>query len=89
MAKYRIEGHLIKGKLGRRLDEVRITGLNSMEGVIVYTDKGPFYSELYEIGCNEPIPRNQLNEETQGLLETTIEEYSRFKNKIKIVRELY
>jgi len=74
---YTIKGHYIDGVLGKRLDETRVTAINDLPGVVVFTPKGPFYSELFIGDETTPIPREQLHESLQGLVELTTKEHER------------
>ncbi|MEK6888959.1 MAG: hypothetical protein AABW80_02515 [Nanoarchaeota archaeon] len=65
---YRIEGHKVGGMLGERFKEVAFTAINGLPGVLVPTDRGVYYSELYHIGFKKAIPRDELDETTNGLV---------------------
>jgi len=74
--RYTIWGHYVGGVLGRRLSETAVTGINELPGVVVHTKEGAYYSELCRLPASrlEPIPRKDLTEETQGLVELTTKE---------------
>ena len=71
---YVIRGHVIEGLLAQRLDETRITEIKSLQGVVVYTTRGVFYSEISMVGDTKPLNKNELNETTQGLVEAVTKE---------------
>ena len=76
--RYIIKGQRLSGILAERLDETRIKAIASLPGVVVYTSRGVFYSELY-IGDNETsVPNDKLTETTQGLVELTTNEAANF-----------
>ena len=75
---YKIEGHLVGDLLGRRLAETAVTDVNNLPGIVVHTEQGTFYSELYKLPCDAarrvPVERDEFTETTQGLVELTTKE---------------
>jgi len=71
---YVIKGQRVLGLLGDRLEETAVTAINDLPGVLVPTFRGVYYSELYLIGHDEPIPKQNMDETTQGLTEAVTKE---------------
>lgn len=74
---YLIIGHKVDGLLGNRLQKTAVTAINSLPGVLVPTQNGVFYSELYPVGREEAIERSHMDETTQGLVETVTKEMAK------------
>lgn len=94
---YMIYGQKIEGLLGKRLDEIRpmlgkqledeicITGIPCLEGIVVFTDQGTFYSEISLPGPREPIPIKELGEYNRRIIKTvTIEAAGEGKNNFEV-----
>ncbi len=75
---YKIEGHIVKDLLGRRLAETAVIDVNNLPGIVVHTRQGTFYSELYKLPYNAvrrvPVERDEFTETTRGLVELTTKE---------------
>ncbi len=67
---YTLKASHIQGELALQLDETRVTGLSGTEGLIVYTEEGPYFVQAYR--NKEKVRRDDLNESTHGLLELTV-----------------
>jgi hypothetical protein len=84
--KYKIRGQRIESLLGARLEEIRSTAINDFPGVVVYTNHGVFYSELYTVlpsgATGTSAERKDLTEITQGLVELTTREMAEKGRKI-------
>jgi len=71
--KYTFNGQKIIGELASQLDKSRVTGISGTEGVIVYTQNGIYFVQTYD-EHKQRVPRDNMNEYLQGLLESRTKE---------------
>jgi len=77
LQRYLVKVEPIIGELGRQLNRSRVTGISGTEGLVVYTKKGPYFAQVFNVSridgeATSPVQRDSLNEDLQGAIEADV-----------------